>query len=264
MSSSKKTISKKKSSLSFSGNYIYGVHPVKVLLERGYSFKRALIQKNITSPLQQTLIDYCKRKNINFFFAEKEELNSLTDKANHQGFAIETKSDFSKVEDLDFFLEKLSSKEKARILILDQITDQHNLGAIARSAYFFGCDLIILEKKNSAPINHVVHKISAGASLLLPFYVTEKISRSINTLKEKGYQILATVVKNEDKSIPIKKMKDELKDKLVFLFGSEGNGVRPHLLRQANKKIYLDSENDFDSLNVSVTAGIFLHELYSR
>ncbi len=244
---------------------IFGIHPIRQLMKRGLRFKKAYIQKKITSSLQEELIDYCRKRKINFYFTEKEQLHKMTNFSNHQGFVLECKAGFQKVENLTSYLEKLPPTSHQTVLILDQITDQHNLGAIVRSAYFFGSVLVVLENKNSAPIDFVVHKVSAGASLMIPFYLTPKISQVIAVLKQHQYVILGAVVEGEFDFREIEeKQKHSSGDspkKYALILGSEGKGIRPHLLREVDKKVSIPGVNSFNSLNVSVASGIVLHEL---
>ena len=190
----------------------------------------------------------------------------MTQFANHQGFVLECKTDFQKVEELDSYLEKLPESSNHSVLILDQITDQHNLGAIVRSAYFFGSVLVIVENKNCAPINHVVHKVSAGASLIIPFHITLKISQSLKVLKQHRYEIIGTVIE-EKFDLSAAKLDEASSfafDKHALILGAEGRGVRPHLLREIDRKISIPGTNSFNSLNVSVASGIILHELSKK
>ncbi len=246
---------------------VYGLHPVAELIKKEYKFKKAYIQKNLETPFQENLIRYCKAKKINFYFVEKKELNQLTQQANHQGFVLECKTDFQKIVDLDNFLEKIAGNKNAFVTILDQITDQHNVGAIVRTAHFFGCSLIIMEKRKSAPINDVVHKVSAGASLIIPFYICEKITQVITSLRKYHYHIWATEI-NSENSLTSFNQKSFAPIKQAVIFGSEGEGVRPHIVRAVDSTIAIPTNstagNNFNSLNVSVAAGIVLYQLTKR
>ena len=240
--------------------YLYGYHPIKEALNEGYFFKKVYFKKGRVSPKTQDLIDQLKEKKIQFFFIEKEEINYLSPSDMHQGILAELKSGTRFISNLEDFLYKQTSKSHF-IVVLDGIEDPHNLGAITRSAHYFGCCLMMIESKNSAPINHTVHKISSGASLLIPFFKTEKLLKSVETLKQHHYQIIASKAKDS----PANNLQSlKLSSKVCLIIGSEEKGMRPHLLRESDHFINLKGVGHFNSLNASVASGILMYLLKEK
>ncbi len=240
--------------------YLYGYHPIKEALNEGYVFKKVYFKKGRVSPKIQNLIDQLKKKKIQFFFVEKEEINYLSPEDMHQGILAELKYGTRFISNLEDFLYKQISKNHF-IIVLDGIQDPHNLGAITRSAHYFGCCLMMIESKNSAPINHTVHKISSGASLLVPFFKTEKLLKSVEALKQHDYQIIASKA-NDLQTNNLEDLK--LNSKACLIIGSEEKGIRPHLLRESDYLIGLKGVGHFNSLNASVASGILMYLLKKK
>lgn len=253
---------------------LMGIRPLEEALRKNIVFNKLYLQKSLAEKKFDDYIDYCKKRGIQYSFVEKSILDNKSNYHNHQGVLAELKQDTRIIEDLDNFLKKIfnnqngkdninnsneSNEKKSKILILDRLTDQQNVGAITRTAYFFGCDIIICEKSHSAPIDMIVHKISSGASLMVAFHFAEKLSQAINTLKKYGYEILMSSLE-EDDSTALESI-TQTSNKFALIIGSEGSGIRPHIEKFADKKITIPSWNNFDSLNVSVATGILLYAL---
>ena len=279
---------KKNNSSQVSSHVLYGYQPIREALYHHYYFKRLLIQKNKAGEKIEALITQCKALKIPFFFVERLELDTLsgihassqdtsgTDEKNHQGLVAELKEGPRIFHEADIFFAKQINKQKTTsidesasiddshfILALDRLTDPHNLGAISRSAYFFGCKLIALENSHSAPINETTHKISSGASLLLPYLVVEKLYPQIERFKSLGYQIIASHVSHHNE-ITSTLADCNLQSKICLIIGSEADGIRPHLLRLADKVISISSRLAFNSLNASACAAILMHEIAQK
>ncbi|AJC85330.1 23S rRNA (guanosine(2251)-2'-O)-methyltransferase RlmB [Campylobacter peloridis] len=165
---------------------------------------------------------------------------SLARGGNHQGFLMDIKEfEFSAFEDL---------KEKDFIVILYNISDVGNIGAIVRSAYALGVDGVILAAKSVA-IDGVIRS-SSGAALDMKIVLNDDILTMINELKQKGFYIYASASGGDD----IHTIK--VKEKKVLIMGSEGFGIAPKILKKSDKCVGIKMHNDFDSLNVSAAFAI--------
>ncbi|EAJ0334940.1 23S rRNA (guanosine(2251)-2'-O)-methyltransferase RlmB [Campylobacter lari] len=165
---------------------------------------------------------------------------SLARGGNHQGFLMEIDEfDFSSFESL---------KEKDFIVILYNISDVGNIGAIVRSAYALGADGIILVAKSVA-MDGVI-RASSGAALDMKIVLNDDILSMINELKQKGFYIYASTSGGSD----IHTIK--AKDKKVLIMGSEGFGIAPKVLKKCDECVGIKMHNDFDSLNVSAAFAI--------
>ncbi|MEK6793658.1 MAG: 23S rRNA (guanosine(2251)-2'-O)-methyltransferase RlmB [Spirochaetota bacterium] len=140
------------------------------------------------------------------------------------------------------------------ILMLDGITDVHNLGAIMRSAHYFGAAGVVLPKDNSARVTTDVHRTSAGASYHIPTVTVVNLSQAVAELKDLGFWIYAADGKGD---IPLADAKFDTPS--VLIMGSEHGGVRQKLYEKADFRVRIEHYGGFDSLNVSTAAAVFLY-----
>ncbi|MBP9192551.1 MAG: 23S rRNA (guanosine(2251)-2'-O)-methyltransferase RlmB [Ignavibacteria bacterium] len=145
------------------------------------------------------------------------------------------------------------------ILLLDQITDPHNLGAIIRSAVCLGADGIVIPRHNSAEVNHTVIKTSSGAVNYISIAKETNLTNSIIYLKNNGYWIAGTDLK-ATKTI----FETDLKMPLALIIGSEGAGMRSNLKQQCDILMRIPMTGKLGSLNASVSAGVFMYEIFRQ
>lgn len=243
----------------FQKNILYGINPMKECILQDYSFEKLYLQKKQDSTSQQIFIDYCKKKKIQFFFVEKKFLDEETNFANHQGVMAFLKKGIKKIEELTNFLQK-EKQEKQMIILLDQITDPVNVGTITRTSVFFGCRLIILPEKNSCPINEVVHKVSSGASFMIPFYFNNQLGKTIEILKENDFNVYSCSL--EEDATDVNEI--DFPKKTAIIIGAEGKGIRPHLLKQSDHQISIGKNSFLNSLNAAIATGIILHAVHTK
>lgn len=158
-------------------------------------------------------------------------------------------------------------------LVLDEVMDPQNLGALLRSAYFLGSQGVIVCSKNSASLSATVSKASAGAMELRPVYSAKNLMQFLEQSKQVGWQVIGSALSSE--SVPAGKLTIDKPTLLVM--GNEGRGLRTNVLRLCDVLVQieggnhagevgkprgaLDGDDGLDSLNVSVAAGILLHKL---
>ena len=198
-----------------------------------------------------------RSRNIKISKVSDEALQRKSPDIDPRGVVLEVtgKKEEGKETSLKAFLDRTDSdrKENSLVLILDSITDPHNLGAILRSADQFGADLVILPGRRSAGDNATVRKISSGASEYVPQAV-ENLSRAVDLLKKSGYWIYAADMGGEDS------WKLNLKGRTALILGSEGEGVSRILTEKSDSIIKIPASGHVDSFNVSVAAGILMYE----
>ncbi|AHC14758.1 23S rRNA (guanosine(2251)-2'-O)-methyltransferase RlmB [Salinispira pacifica] len=146
-----------------------------------------------------------------------------------------------------------SESPNSLILVLDGITDPHNLGAILRSADMFSVHAVVLPKKRSVHVNDTVRRISAGASHHMPVFYVSNLSRTLDMLKEEGYWIYAADLDGKSPS------RLRLSGKTVLVMGSEGKGLGNEVKKHADDVVTIPTSGNVDSLNVSVAAGILMY-----
>ena len=191
-------------------------------------------------------------KKIKISFVPIEKLNKLS-KNNHQGIV----ASISPVKTLDIQdLENSIEKKATRFLILDNITDTKNFGAIVRSAECLGIDGVIISKTGSSPINGDTIKSSSGAIFNLPIYKLDHIKDAMFLLKEKEIEIIGADEKSNSSIFDFKFSK-----KTAIVMGSEGKGISKSILNLCDKTLKIPMKGKIGSLNVSVACGIILAEL---
>lgn len=152
------------------------------------------------------------------------------------------------------FCESLEEGQKALVLILDGITDPHNLGAILRSADQFGVDLAIIPERRSVQANETVVKVSSGAAQYVPLAVVTNIAREIDVLRDNGFWIYGADMAGED-SYTVK-----WAPRTAIVLGSEGSGIGQLVRKKCDIFASIPMSGHIDSLNVSVAAGILMYE----
>lgn len=191
-------------------------------------------------------------KKIKISFVPVEKLNKLS-KNNHQGIV----ASISPVKTLDIQdLENSIEREATKFLILDNITDTKNFGAIVRSAECLGIDGVIISKTGSSPINGDTIKSSSGAIFNLPIYKLDHIKDAMFLLKEKEIEIIGADEKSNSSIFDFK-----FSNKTAIVMGSEGKGISKSILNLCDKTLKIPMKGKIGSLNVSVACGIILAEL---
>ena len=191
----------------------------------------------------------------------KVEMNRMVDSQDHRGAVLElastTKGNASALKQMTVreFVNNLGDEQDALVLILDEITDPHNLGAILRSADQFSVSLVIIPERRSAQANTTVIKVSSGAAQYVPMAKVTNINREIEFLKSKGFWVYGSAMDGK----PI--YKTVFPKRTVLIMGSEGKGVGQLTQRLCDQIVTIPMTGHIDSLNVSVATGIVLYEI---
>lgn len=224
---------------------IYGRKPVLDTLDTDIKIYKAYILKQ-NSKLVNKIINKLEEKNIEISFVDKRFFDKID--INHQGVMIEVES--FKYESLD------DLNDEKRLVILDQIEDPHNLGAIIRSAESFGFDGVVIPERRSASVTSTVYKTSAGAINNIKVYRVKNLTRSIKDLKDKGFWIYG-LAGEADSSID----KADLTGKVGLVVGNEGSGISRLVRDNCDMLVNIPMLGRVNSLNASVAAGISMYEL---
>lgn len=232
---------------------IFGIRAIIEAINSGKEVDKVFIQKDAQGDLMRDLMKVMKQKSINFSYVPVEKLNRLTS-MNHQGaVASIAPIAFHNLEDL---VEKVTESGKTPLfLILDQLSDARNFGAIIRTAECTGVDGIIVQKQGSAPVNGDTVKTSAGAVFNVPICKVEHIKDAIFHLQGSGIKTVAATEKTDSNIYDI-----ALNEPVAIIMGSEDRGVNPSVLKIVDKKAKLPMFGTIESLNVSVACGAFLYE----
>jgi 23S rRNA (guanosine2251-2'-O)-methyltransferase len=234
-------------------NQIFGIRAIIEAINAKKEIDKVFVQKEAQGDLMQDLMKTMKRNNINYSYVPVEKLNRLTPN-NHQG-AVATIAPISFVTLENLVDSVVESGKKPLFLILDQLSDARNFGAIIRTAECTGVDGIIIQKQGSAPVNGDTVKTSAGAVFNVPICKVDHIKDAIFYLQGSGIKTVAATEKTEHHIYDI-----NLKDGIAIIMGSEDRGVNPSVLKIVDEKAKLPMFGTIESLNVSVACGAFLYE----
>ncbi|MFL2623495.1 MAG: 23S rRNA (guanosine(2251)-2'-O)-methyltransferase RlmB [Flavobacteriaceae bacterium] len=232
---------------------LYGLRAIMEAIEADKSIDKIFLQKGLRSELFVQLEKKIRKKGLNFSYVPVEKLNRLT-RNNHQG-AVAQISPIS-FYDLDALVTAVKeTKDQPLFLVLDQLSDVRNFGAIIRTAECTGVDGIIIQKKGSAPINGDTIKTSAGAVFNIPICKVDHIKDALYYFQASEIKIIAATEKTEN-SLYI----TDFTKGCAIVMGSEGKGISPSVLKIVDAKAKLPMFGNIASLNVSVACGVFLYE----
>jgi 23S rRNA (guanosine2251-2'-O)-methyltransferase len=231
----------------------YGLRAILEAIEADKSIDKIFLQKGLRGELFAELEKKIRKKGLNFSYVPVEKLNRLTP-SNHQG-AVAQISPIS-FYDLDALVTAVKETKKHPLfLVLDQLSDVRNFGAIIRTAECTGVDGIIIQKKGSAPINGDTIKTSAGAVFNIPICKVDHIKDALYYFQASDIKIIAATEKT-DNSLYI----TDFTKGCAIVMGSEGKGISPSVLKIVDAKAKLPMFGNIASLNVSVACGVFLYE----
>lgn len=235
-------------------NIIYGIHSTAEAIKQEESIDKLFIQKNLTSSNAKELVSLAKQKGIQVSYVPIEKLNKLT-QDNHQG--VVAKVSPITLHSLEELVENAFKKKDAPLfLLLDQVSDVRNLGAIIRTAECTGVDGIILPKQGGAALNDQTVKTSTGAIYNIPIAKTDHIKDALFFLASYNVKTLAATEKTDNLIYDI-----DLTEPIAIIMGSEGKGITPSILKMVNYKAKLPLLGETTSLNVSVACGAVLFEV---
>jgi 23S rRNA (guanosine2251-2'-O)-methyltransferase len=181
-------------------------------------------------------------------------LAQLAGNHGHQGVVARVHAiDIAK--SLDECLEALPENEPALILVLDGITDPHNLGACLRVADGAGVHAVIAPKDHAVGINATVAKVASGAAETVPYFMVTNLARTLNELKERNIWITGTSDDAEKTLYDV-----DLKISTAWVLGAEGSGLRQLTRKTCDQLVSIPMAGGVESLNVSVASGICLYE----
>ncbi|MGH1398023.1 MAG: 23S rRNA (guanosine(2251)-2'-O)-methyltransferase RlmB [Alphaproteobacteria bacterium] len=189
---------------------------------------------------------------------EKATLEKLLPRdAVHQGLAIAC-GNLPETDIQDFIIR--AQNNPSRLVMLDQVTDPHNVGAILRSACAFGFDGMVMQRKHAPELNGVLAKTACGAAEHVPVAYETNLSRSIETLQEAGYFVYGLDERGED----IGSFQDDIPDKIVLVLGAEGPGLRRLVKEGCDTLMRLPMHGAMPSINVSNAAAVAFYALMSK
>lgn len=230
---------------------IYGKNPIKEAIFKERKIYRLYLDDKFKD---RQFLDFLSQREIDVIKVSKDKLNELSDNAIHQGVVAD-------VLDYQYYdLEKVYQQNKTnRFIILDEITDPHNLGAILRTAEAAGIDAIIVSKRQQAPLNATVAKVSSGAIEHVPVIAVSNLNNTILKLKKMNFIIVGT-----DGSADISYQEMPKEQNIAVILGSEGSGIRPLVKSNCDLLVKIPMYGKINSLNVSVAGALLMYEMIKK
>ena len=232
---------------------IYGIRAVIEAINSSKDIDKVFIQTGLKGKLIGQLESLIRKNKINFSYVPTQKLDRLS-KKNHQGVIARIAP--IKFYTIDSFSEVLEKSKNPFVLILDQINDVRNFGAIIRTAEISGVDGIIIQNSSSAPVNSDTVKTSAGAIFNIPICKVNHIKDAIYHLQSMNISIISASEKSEKNIYDV-----NLKVPLAIIMGSEQKGINKSVINLSDESVKLPMYGKIESLNVSVACGIFLYEV---
>ena len=233
---------------------IFGIRAIIEAIESDASINKVYLQKGLRGELFFELDKLLRKNKVSTSVVPTEKLDRLSKHSNHQGAV-------AKISPVDFYdLETLiettlESDKMPLFLLLDQVSDVRNFGAIIRTAECTGVNGIIIQKSGSAPVNAETIKTSAGAAFKIPICKVDHIKDAMFQLQAADIKMVAASEKTENSVYDV-----NFNQPMAIIMGSEHKGVSTSVLKMVDYKAKLPLLGEIGSLNVSVACGVFLYE----
>jgi len=232
---------------------IFGIRAVIEAIKSNENIDKIFLQKGLRGDLFSELEQLLKKERLNISYVPVEKLNRLT-KNNHQGVVAQIAP--ITFYDLDnLVISVVESGKTPLFLLLDQLSDVRNFGAIIRTAECTGVSGIIIQKKGGAPIDGDTVKTSAGAIFNIPICKVDHIKDAVFHMQASGIKVIAATEKADQTLYDV-----NFTEPCAILMGSEGKGINPSVLKVSDELAKLPILGEIESLNVSVACGAFLYE----
>ncbi len=237
-------------------HFVYGVHAVAALLANPHrTIYKIFIANERADKRMLDLIDKAQQSSISIEHLSTQKMNQRFSDYKHQGIVAQA-SALPEYNESHLIPLLEASKKPALILILDGLTDPHNLGACLRSADATGVDFVLIPKDKSASITPVVSKVACGAAESIPLVRVTNLVRAMNSLKEQGIWIYGAA--GEAKS---SLYQTDCSGSMAIVMGAEGEGLRRLTREHCDGLFSLPMLGTVESLNVSVATGVSLYEV---
>lgn len=235
---------------------VYGLHAVEALLQHHPKRVKGLwLAEKRSDPRLQKVLSLAAQYRIKVEPVERSQLDAWTEEGVHQGVVAEvTPSQVLGENMLDELLE--ASVGPPLVLVLDGVTDPHNLGACLRTADAAGVCAVILPKDRSATLNATVRKVACGAAEVVPVVSVTNLARTLEKLQQKGLWVVGTA--GEATQLVYEQ---DLRGPIVLIMGAEGKGMRRLTREHCDYLVRLPMAGSVSSLNVSVATGVCLFEV---
>lgn len=234
--------------------YIYGRNPIKeALTNEAERIEKIFVRSSLSDSQLSTIFDLASQYRIPISHVPGSKLYELVGNVTDQGVvALMSKISYT---DFDTWLKNLDTSTYPAVLLLDEIEDSGNLGAILRTAAAAGISAVLVPKHRQAPINATVYKTSAGTAGRIPIVRAGNLNQAIMKLKDEGFWIGGLDMDGDQQLWDL-----EVDRPLAFVVGNEASGISQKTLEHCDYKFKIPMENNVESLNASVSAALLCYE----
>jgi 23S rRNA (guanosine2251-2'-O)-methyltransferase len=235
---------------------LFGFHAVTVRLKTApQSIGEILIDATRRDQRMRSFVERAKEAGVKLVDSDDERLKALCGTHRHQGVVARVEA-VSQARTLDEVLEDVASAEEVPLLlVLDGVTDPHNLGACLRVADGAGAHAVVAPKDHAVGLNATVAKVASGAAETVPYLMVTNLARALKELKEQDVWVIGTSDQAEKSIYEI-----DLKRPVALVLGAEGEGMRQLTAKTCDELVRIPMKGAVESLNVSVAAGVCLYE----
>ncbi len=236
---------------------IYGIHAVTAALKQGRKLGELMVADGHRPNARvAALLNKARERGVSIRRVATDELDQLSQGGRHQGVVARLQESAPSVAPAQDIVSLVQSLNKpALLLILDGVTDPHNLGACLRSADAAGVDAVIVPKDKAVGLTPVVRKVACGAAESVPFYRVTNLARTLRELQELGVWLVGTAGEAQTTLYEA-----DLSGSLAIVMGAEEKGLRRLTREHCDTLIKIPMAGTVESLNVSVATGITLFE----
>lgn len=232
--------------------YVYGKNVIQQILHDNKKIEVLYVSDN-----QRDIEQAAIKKGIRVEKTDRKHLDRLSKNGIHQG--VVAKIEEYKTFSIDEILSRIPEGKLGFLVLLDELEDPHNLGAILRTSDAVGADGVIIKKNNAVGLTPTVAKVSVGAIDTVPVADVTNLTQTLKYLKEKGYWVVGTDMKNaQDYRQP------KYDTPIVLVIGNEGKGISRLVKEECDFLVKLPMVGEISSLNASVACGILMYEVYNK
>lgn len=241
------------------GERIYGYHAIEEGLKKAFAGSTLYLMRSGGERLNKLEFKAQCTGKVAVKKVSRDELDRMAPGIDHRGAILDLggpRKGASRLKEVSVedFISSLEEGRDYLVLILDGITDPHNLGAILRSADQFGADLVVIPERRSVQANETVVKVSSGAAQYVPLAVVTNLTRALEKLKDNGFWVYAADMNGSSS------YEEKFSSRSVLVMGSEGSGISSLVRKNSDYVVSIPMRGHIDSLNVSVAAGILMYQ----
>ncbi len=237
---------------------VMGLHALKELLAHAPERLLKVYTVKPAGDRKSDILTACQSHKIPIVFTSLAELTKMAGSDSHQSFVAQIKG--RKFWDLKEFFTYIEEKERSIVLMVDQIFDPQNFGALIRCAECLGADAIVWSKNRGSDLTATAAKSSCGASELLPLLRVSNLAETAEAFKKEGFEVVTSLLNPKAKNL----LTFTFAPRTLLIVGSEGEGVQPLLQKKSDQIIYIPMKGKIESLNVAQATAVLLYSFLAN